>query len=207
MSRKIRTPDVPGDNPATEPSDDYEVGYRRPPKASQFKPGNQAARKGGGRPKGRKNTATIVKEIVNYRVEVTLPDGRRKKMTVWEASLWKLAAKSANGDSKAWAEFNRIAELYGIAVPAPPPVVDLVTEDEEQAQERFFVGWAILNPERAAALLRELEPLVPPPPIILTAVPVEGRPTVRRVNFALAEGSPPSKRSPGFGSPRQEARS
>jgi len=36
-------------------------------------------------------------------------------------------------------------------------VVDLVTEDEEQAHERFFVGWATLNPKRAAALLRELE--------------------------------------------------
>lgn len=203
MSRKIRI----AQSPPKEPSGDYEVGYGRPPQASRFKPGNQAARKGGGRPIGRKNTATLVKAIVNHQIDVTLPQGVRKKMSIWEASLWKLAVKSANGDSKAWAQFNHIAELYGIAVPTPPPLDDNITEDEEQMQERFFVGWARMNPKQAVELLRELEPLVPPPPIILTAVPVEGRPTVRRVNFALAEGSPPPRRGPSSGSSSQEAMS
>lgn len=203
MSRKIRI----AQNPPKEPSGDYEIGYGRPPQTSRFKPGNQAARKGGGRPKGRKNTATLVKAIVNHKIDVTLPQGVRKKMSIWEASLWNLAVKSANGDSKAWAQFNRIAEVYGIVVPTPPPLDDKITEDEEQMMERYFMGWATMNPERAVELLRELEPLVPPPPIILTAVPVEGRPTVRRVNFALAEGSPPPRRVPSSGSSGQEAMS
>lgn len=190
MSRKTKDA-----NRATNtPSVDYEIGYGRPPEATRFKPGNQAAAKGGGRPKGRKNDATIVKAVVNHKVTVTLPNGVKKKMTIWEAGFWKLAIKSANGDPKAWTEFNRMAELYGVVVPTPAPIDEFVSEGEEEMMERHFAGWARAYPERASELLRQLSPSLPSPSATPTVPTVEGRPTVRRVNFALAEGTPPLTR-------------
>ena len=49
-------------------SRDYEIGYGKPPKKHQFKPGQSGNRKG--RPKGTKNTATLLREILDRKIEL-----------------------------------------------------------------------------------------------------------------------------------------
>lgn len=78
-------------------SPDYEVGYGRPPKATQFKKGVSGNMQG--RPKGTKNIATLFQAIMHERVLIT-ENGKRRKISKVEAALIQLANKAATGDPK-----------------------------------------------------------------------------------------------------------
>ncbi|MGY4185917.1 DUF5681 domain-containing protein [Bradyrhizobium sp. USDA 4459] len=45
-----------------------DVGYRRPPREHQFKPGQSGNKSG--RPKGSKNEATIIDQLLNRKIEI-----------------------------------------------------------------------------------------------------------------------------------------
>jgi hypothetical protein len=75
----------------------YSVGYGKPPKQHQFKPGQSGNPRG--RPKGAKNTATIINEILNRKVRVRTERGVRK-ITVQEAMLTGFADRGLKGDTK-----------------------------------------------------------------------------------------------------------
>jgi hypothetical protein len=87
----------------------YEVGYCRPPRETQFKPGNRANPRG--RPRGVKNTATMAREALERAVLVT-HKGAERKMTVRELAHRKLADKAAMGDQKALAFLLTLAGEY-----------------------------------------------------------------------------------------------
>lgn len=77
---------------------DYPVGYKKPPKNTQFKPGESGNKKG--RPKGVKNLATDLQEeleqfVVVYEGEKTL------KVTKQRAMLKSLFAKAMKGETRA----------------------------------------------------------------------------------------------------------
>jgi hypothetical protein len=76
----------------------YSVGYGKPPREHQFQPGQSGNRKG--RPKGAKNTATIVSEVLNRKVKVRTGDTVRK-ITVHEAMITGFADHGLKGDVKA----------------------------------------------------------------------------------------------------------
>jgi hypothetical protein len=76
----------------------YKVGYRKPPKQHQFRPGQSGNRKG--RPKGQKNAATTLREILNHKVEVRTGSTVRK-IRVLEAILTRFAEAALKGDTKA----------------------------------------------------------------------------------------------------------
>jgi len=75
----------------------YAVGKGRPPKETQFKPGQSGNPKG--RPKGIKNAATMAKAALNRKVVVTI-NGAKRKMTVQDVSYRRLADKAMTGDQK-----------------------------------------------------------------------------------------------------------
>ena len=79
-------------------SDDYKIGYGKPPRANQFKPGQSGNR--AGRKKGSKNFATMFEAAMNDKVVITL-NGAKKKVTKMEAALMQQANKAAGGDAKA----------------------------------------------------------------------------------------------------------
>lgn len=78
----------------------YEVGYGKPPKKHQFKPGLSGNPKG--RPKGAKNEATILREIMHQRMEVR-EGGRARKISRLEALLLRCLEAALKGDLKAMA--------------------------------------------------------------------------------------------------------
>lgn len=77
---------------------DYAVGRGKPPKEHQFKPGQSGNPKG--RPKGAKNEATILNEIINMKVAMRV-DGRTRKVRFLKAMYLKVANDALKGNPKA----------------------------------------------------------------------------------------------------------
>jgi hypothetical protein len=77
---------------------DYSVGYGKPPKHSQFKPGQSGNPHG--KAKGRKNLATELMEELAERVVVT-ENGRQKKLSKQTIILKRMVTDAAQGDAKA----------------------------------------------------------------------------------------------------------
>jgi hypothetical protein len=75
----------------------YSVGYGKPPKQHRFQPGHSGNPKG--RPKGKKNTTTLVREILDRKIEVR-SGGKARKVTVREGILTGFAQASLKGDTK-----------------------------------------------------------------------------------------------------------
>ena len=108
-----------------------DVGYGRPPREHQFKPGQSGNKRG--RPKGSKNEATILSEVLGRRVDIR-EKGRTRKITVREAIYLKFAEKALTGDPKA-ASFllnrDQIVESSGL------PAAEILDMDDQKALEFF----------------------------------------------------------------------
>lgn len=114
--------------PSTHESEEDSVGYGRPPRAHQFKPGQSGNPKG--RPKGRKNEATMLDELLFKRIPVR-QGGRDLRMTVIEAIFRRFAEDSLKGNIKAAGFlFNRLSALSS----DQPPQTELTDDDQEVLQ-------------------------------------------------------------------------
>ena len=105
-------------------SGSYAVGYGRPPKARQYKPGQSGNKRG--QPKGRKNYDTILDEILHRKLPMR-DRGRVRHVTVIEAILLKFTELALRGNPKAAAfVFNRYS-------PAEPEEAteDLANDDRD----------------------------------------------------------------------------
>src|SRR5215471_14569739 len=83
-----------------EGKNEYEVGHGRPPKHTRFKLGTSGNPKG--RPRSRKNLATVFDAASNERVSVT-ENGKRKTITILEAIMKQVTRKAAAGISERYA--------------------------------------------------------------------------------------------------------
>jgi hypothetical protein len=77
---------------------EYVVGYRRPPRATQFKPGQSG--NPNGRPKGAKNFATALRTELDARVTIT-ENGKRRTVSKREVIAKQVVNKAAAGDPRA----------------------------------------------------------------------------------------------------------
>jgi hypothetical protein len=77
---------------------DYEVGFGRPPKHTQFQKGRSGNPKG--RRRGSRNASTLLDEALNELVIVT-ENGRRKRVTKLDAIMKQLVNRAAQGDHRA----------------------------------------------------------------------------------------------------------
>ncbi len=119
-----RTPANRSGSPASE------VGYGRPPRSHQFKPGQSGNPKG--RPQGGKNEATILRNLLNRKIQMR-QDGKLRKISVLEAMLMKFADEALKGDPKAAAFLlNRYASIDSTG--ADPTDLD---RDDEQILQSF----------------------------------------------------------------------
>lgn len=82
----------------TNRDDDYDVGYGKPPKATQFRKGTSGNRNG--RPKGSRNFASDVDEILATTMTIS-EQGHRRKISTQLAALMRLREKALKGDARA----------------------------------------------------------------------------------------------------------
>ena len=78
--------------------DRNEIGYCKPPRAHQFKPGQSGNPKG--RPKGANNEATIITNLLNRKLMIQ-EGGRPRKRTVMAVMLMKCVEAAMKGNLKA----------------------------------------------------------------------------------------------------------
>jgi hypothetical protein len=74
------------------------IGYKSPPRHTQFKKGQSGNAKG--RPKGSLNIATVLAKTLREKLTVT-ENGRRKTITKLDAAVKQLVNKAATGDARA----------------------------------------------------------------------------------------------------------
>ena len=106
---------------------DSGVGYRRPPRHSQFRAGQSGNPQG--RPKGTQNLATDLAEELAQRV--TLRDGdQRRRMSKQRAVIAVLITKSLAGDSRAIAVLLQLlGKVVGLAAQTSPNDEELSADD------------------------------------------------------------------------------
>ena len=105
-------------NNTSGPEDDR-VGYGRPPKHTIWQPGRSGNPRG--RPKGRRNIATIIREQAMQLITVTV-GGRRRKMPRYAALLYQQWAEALKGNAKAWVAIQQAVRDAGLLVGAPEVV-------------------------------------------------------------------------------------
>jgi hypothetical protein len=117
---------------------EYEAGFRKPPRHGQFKPGHSGNPKG--RPKGAKNLATLLGRTLSERVLVT-ENGRRRSISKLEAAVKVLVNKAASGDAKFMHQLLALVHLVEgrpEALAAPPiPFTDADREVLRGIAERL----------------------------------------------------------------------
>jgi hypothetical protein len=74
---------------------EYKVGYGRPPRPGQFKPGQSGNPKG--RPKAAKSVGTMLEEVFFRKIPIT-ENGKRREVTMVEAILRQLVNGAVKGE-------------------------------------------------------------------------------------------------------------
>jgi len=83
-------------NKKTPSTETYDVGYKKPPKATQFQKGNSGNPRG--RPKGGRNLASLAKRVSDRKITIQ-ENGRTRRISAGEAVLMKIFNKALAGDA------------------------------------------------------------------------------------------------------------
>jgi hypothetical protein len=118
----------------TAASDDYKVGYKKPPEHSQFQKGHSGNKKG--RPKGTKNLKTETIEELSETVKVRIGD-RQVRVSKHRALMKILTLKAMKGDMRALSTMlNLFVQIFGLE--GLPPEAEIKLTSEERAALELF---------------------------------------------------------------------
>ena len=107
---------------------DYRVGYKRPPKHTQYKPGESGNRRG--RTPGAKNLATLLRDALNEKITVN-DQGRRRRVSKREAIVSQLVNRSAQSDLRAITILLSLVQALEQRTGAPAEPTSLTDADRE----------------------------------------------------------------------------
>ena len=102
-------PDASGDARPHQPHREYEVGYGKPPKETQFKKGQSRNPKR--RPRHVKTRGKLLSEVLDAKVSV-IEDGRRRKIPNVEAMCKQVVNRAAQGDKKSTQAVLRMIKTF-----------------------------------------------------------------------------------------------
>jgi hypothetical protein len=139
---------TPPDDQPQDQGADYEVGYGKPPKQGQFKPGRSGNPKG--RPKGRKNQKTAFEEVMGEPIPVT-QNGKTRKRPAFEVALIQIRQAALNGDPKA----QKMLLDHGMRVDAFETIEDAAPESISQTGQQLLDQLIV---ERAALMAQPDQP-------------------------------------------------
>ena len=106
---------------------EYDVGYRRPPKATQFAAGKSGNPKG--RPKGSRPVGAVLQDIIQQKVSVT-ENGRTRRIPALEVMLRRLANDAMRSDQRAIKLLLSLVDRYGESPETTVQLGDMLAEDE-----------------------------------------------------------------------------
>lgn len=106
---------------------DYPVGYKKPPRHTQFKKGQSGNPKG--RPKGTPNFRTALDQALKEQVLVN-EGGRRRSISKLEAMVKQHVNKAVSGDARAREQLLRVLHLVDDSFSEAEPEDILETADE-----------------------------------------------------------------------------
>jgi Family of unknown function (DUF5681) len=106
----------------------YAVGYGRPPKETQFKPGRSGNPKG--RPKGPRSIGAILREAIGQKVPVA-EGGRTRRLPALEVMLRRLVNEAMRSDPKAIKLLLSLVERYTESTELEPHLDELLADDQE----------------------------------------------------------------------------
>ena len=131
---KKRKPQRKKPTPSTD--DNNDIGYGKPPRANQFKPGESGNPKG--RPKGAKSEATILQDLLQQKIGLN-ERGKTRKITLHEAILRRIAEDCLKGNTKSAAFLlNRHH-----AMTASEPEEAGLSEDEKTVLETYLKNFQL----------------------------------------------------------------
>jgi hypothetical protein len=116
------------------PAKDYEVGFRHPPVATRFKPGNKG--NPNGRPKKRPTVGQIIEASLMTKVTV-VENGRSKAMTAQEVIIRKLTLDAAGGDKRAVQTLFSLRDRYQDSNETTLDTTDLQSDDRKILDDYF----------------------------------------------------------------------
>jgi hypothetical protein len=105
---------------------DYEVGYGRPPKATQFGPGNRA--NPNGRPRGSRGVGAVLQDIMRQKIAVT-ENGKTRRIPTLEVILRRLANDAMRNNAAAVKLLISLADRYASSPEAAHRLSNLLAED------------------------------------------------------------------------------
>src|SRR5436309_2498520 len=108
---------------STTDRDDYSVGYGRPPIHTRFQNGKSGNPRG--RPRRRKNYATLMQQILGE--QISIRDGERvRKVSKLEAMIHRHFFNAMKGDTKSLTALMNLAAGLGQFEPELPPPPSLI---------------------------------------------------------------------------------
>ena len=106
----------------------YVVGYRRPPKATQFEKGKSGNPKG--RPKGSRTVGAVLQDILQQKIAVT-ENGRTRRLPALEVILRRLANDAMRSDPRALKLLLALYDRYGESPETELRLDEILAEDRE----------------------------------------------------------------------------
>lgn len=115
---------------------EYEVGYRRPPKRTQFKKGQSGNPKG--RPKGARGLDTMIMEELKAKIIVS-ENGRSKKLKKAEAIVKQVVNKALTGDHKAISQVLTVSQRHEEKQAAKAkPILETLPEEDQHVMQSLL---------------------------------------------------------------------
>ena len=126
---KRKPPRGPGDGP-------YEIGYCKPPKHTQFKPGQSGNSKG--RPRGQRNFKTAVRDALQEKVTIREGD-RTRSVSRMDAIIRVTFNNALRSDAKALGAFVQLARSAGLMDEEPElSSAESISADDEAIVAGYY---------------------------------------------------------------------